>query len=124
MEVSRGLCSDPEDGVLRGRVGFTRWLLQALLLTASAVGVAVVVLLFLLHEALLAFVVTLTVAGGLFASLKFCLRPWAWMGLDSHLPILFDLESQGLEVGTWDYCVLRRRFWPAEKLKDLRLVEI
>eukprot|EP00434_Breviolum_minutum_P017189 symbB.v1.2.015174.t1/scaffold1109.1/size137296/4 len=76
---------------------------------------------FLLSEALLLFVVTLLVSGFLFASLKFCLHPWAWLGLDRHVPILFDLRSSGLEVGTWDYCFLRRRNIPASRLKDLRV---
>eukprot|EP00435_Cladocopium_sp_Y103_P025008 s523_g6.t1 len=79
------------------------------------------VIVFLLSESLLLFVLTLLVSGFLFASLKFCLHPWAWLGLDNHMPILFDLRSTGLEVGTWDYCFLRRSKIPAARLKDLRV---
>lgn len=79
------------------------------------------VIIFLLSESLLLFIVTLFVSGFLFSSMKFCLYPWAWLGLDSHLPVLFDLRSTGLEVATWDYCFLRRRLWPADRLKDVRV---
>lgn len=121
MEPSRGLYGDFEDGILRGRVGVRRWLVQSVLCFVLAIGVCTMVVTFLLSEALLLFVVTLLVSGFLFASLKFCLHPWAWLGLDRHVPILFDLRSSGLEVGTWDYCFLRRRNIPASRLKDLRV---
>ncbi|CAE7239549.1 unnamed protein product [Symbiodinium natans] len=81
----------------------------------------VLVFVLLLSESLVLFIVTLSVSGFLFASMKFCLRPWAWLGMDSHLPILFDLQTSGLEVGTWDYCFLRRKSWPATTLRDVRV---
>ncbi|CAE7268744.1 unnamed protein product [Symbiodinium sp. CCMP2592] len=102
-------------------VGVGRWLLQACLVAALACAVCVAVLILLLSESLVLFIVTLSVSGCLFASMKFCLRPWAWLGVDSHLPILFDLQSSGLEVGTWDHCFLRRKTWPAAALRDLRV---
>jgi len=122
MQPSCGLIGTvPEDGILRGRVGVGRWLLQACLVAALACAVCVAVLILLLSESLVLFIVTLSVSGFLFASMKFCLRPWAWLGVDSHLPILFDLQSSGLEVGTWDHCFLRRKTWPAAALRDLRV---
>ncbi|CAJ1362960.1 unnamed protein product [Effrenium voratum] len=119
MRPCAGLCGELDDGILRGRVGAGRWLLQAGLVSALATAFCVTVIILLLSESLVFFIVTLFLAGLLFASLKFCLRPWAWLGVDSHLPILFDLQSSGLEVGTWDHCFLRRRLWPAARLKDL-----
>lgn len=121
MEPSRGLFGDIEDGILRGRVGARRWLLQTFVVLLLAIGISTMVVVFLLSESLLLFVLTLLVSGFLFASLKFCLQPWAWLGLDNHMPILFDLGSSGLEVGTWDYCFLRRSKIPAARLKDLRV---
>lgn len=121
MEPSRGLFGDIEDGILRGRVGARRWLLQTFVVLLLAIGICTMVVVFLLSESLLLFVLTLLVSGVFFASLKFCLQPWAWLGLDNHMPILFDLRSSGLEVGTWDYCFLRRSKIPAASLKDLRV---
>ncbi|CAE7720862.1 unnamed protein product [Symbiodinium pilosum] len=103
-----------QPGVLPPVAGLVGYLEEAL-------TVSVVVLILLLSESLVLFIVTLSVSGFLFASMKFCLRPWAWLGMDSHMPILFDLQTSGLEVGTWDYCFLRRKSWPATTLRDLRV---
>ena len=42
-------------------------------------------------------------------------------GFFNHQPVmvLFDLEGWSSQVGTWDYCFLRRSKIPAARLKDL-----
>ena len=49
--------------------------------------------------------------------------PGEWAHHDVALCFCETTESDGVrsEVATWDYCFLRRRLWPADRLKDVWL---
>eukprot|EP00931_Biecheleriopsis_adriatica_P063962 TRINITY_DN38841_c0_g1_i1.p1 TRINITY_DN38841_c0_g1~~TRINITY_DN38841_c0_g1_i1.p1 ORF type:complete len:312 (-),score=74.32 TRINITY_DN38841_c0_g1_i1:23-958(-) len=122
MQPSRGIFgATPEDGVLRGRIGAKRWIIQTSIVFTFALASGVVILILILNNSLVPLLVLASLSVLLCSSLKVCIHPWAWLGVDNHLPVFFDLQQSGLEVGTWNYFLLQRRYWPRSALRDLRV---
>lgn len=122
MQPSRGVISpDPDDGVLRGRVGARRWLCQVSLIAALTLVSCVIVLVLFFERVLILFIFLITLVGGLLASMRFCSQSWAWLGVDLDLPVIFDLNAQALEVRSWKNNVLKKRRWSLAAVQDLRV---
>mmetsp|Transcript_6808 Transcript_6808/g.18853 ORF Transcript_6808/g.18853 Transcript_6808/m.18853 type:complete len:278 (-) Transcript_6808:46-879(-) len=111
----------PDDGVLRGRVGAKRWL--GLFCGLSVFGCIIfgVCVASFAERRLVQLIVFLVIGCLVVASFRICFHPCAWMGLDLNLPVVFDLSSDGLEVGVWRQLEYKRHEWQLSDLRDLRV---
>jgi len=121
MRPFDGVLGSLDDGVLRGRVGAQRWLLQAAVVATLAIACLVMTCVFLFGGALAALITMLLVSMMIFGSMRVCMHSWAWTGVDYHVPVIFDLQRDGLEVGEWRANRFEQRRWPIAELRDLRI---
>lgn len=111
----------PDDGVLRGRVGAKGWLCQLSVLLLLGFILFIMCIVFFAEQKLVLLLVFLLIGCLALAALRTWFYPFAWLGLDLTLPVVFDLGPEGLEVGSWRQLIFQRRFLRRAALRDLRV---
>lgn len=122
MQLLKGAFGeDPADGILRGRVGVRHWVMLSCFLAFLALIDVVVVLVCIFSLKLVALVIFITVTVLFLTSCSLCGNVWPWLGIDTTSPVIFDLMQGNLEVQWSANGIFRRREWPVETVKDLRV---
>jgi len=110
-----------DDGIVRGRAGARRWLLQLSGLFLFGFICAATLLSFFLQRRLVSFIAALVTCGLLGLALRLFVQPCAWLGFDWNPPILFNAGAGHLEVRAWEKCMLKTRVVSASTLQDLQV---